>query len=180
MKKNILLGVCAGISSYKTCQLVRLLVKDGFTVKVIMTISATKFVTPLVFENLSGNKVYVEMFEPITKEKIEHIDLANWSSICVIAPVTANTLSKISLGICDNLLTTVICALPETTKVLFSPAMNENMWNNFIIKENISKLQKRENYIIIPPGQGELACGAYGQGRMAEPEDIFKKIKTLK
>ncbi|MFA5008950.1 MAG: flavoprotein [Candidatus Omnitrophota bacterium] len=176
MKKNILVGVCAGISSYKTCELVRLLVKDGFSVRVIMTESATKFVTPLVFQTLSVNMVYLDMFAPAKEEGIKHIELTEWADICVVAPLTANTLSKIAGGICDNLLTTVICALPATKKIIFAPAMNTNMWKNPIIQENVKKLKKIENYIIMSPETGELACGSYGEGRMVEPEDIYKKI----
>jgi len=178
MKKNILIGVCAGISSYKTCELIRLLVKDGFSVKVIMTESATKFVTPLVFQTLSANMVYLDMFVPAKEERIKHIELTEWADICVVAPLTANTLSKIANGICDNLLTTVICALPEAKKIIFAPAMNTNMWKNPIIQENVDKLQGLKRYIFLNPGRGFLACGDYGEGRMPEPEEIYSKIKA--
>jgi len=176
MKKNILIGVCAGIASYKTCELVRLLVKDGFSVKIIMTESAAKFVTPLVFQALSANMVYLDMFALAKEEGVKHIELTEWADICVVAPLTANTLSKIANGLCDNLLTTVICALPAAKKIILAPAMNTNMWENPIIQENVKKLKKIENYIIMSPGTGELACGSYGEGRMVEPEDIYKKI----
>lgn len=179
MKKNILVGVCGGIASYKTCELVRLLIKNGFTVKVIMTAPATKFVTPLVFQTLSQNPVYTDMFSLIKEESPKHIDLALWASLCVIAPLSANTLSKIAAGICDNFLTTVICALPQNTKVLMAPAMNEHMWKNPIIKENVAKLRSLKKYVILEPAKGELACGAYGEGRMSEPEDIYAKIKAF-
>lgn len=178
MKKNILLGVCAGIASYKTCELVRLLVKDGFSVKVIMTESATKFVTPLVFQTLSSNMVYLDMFAPVKEENIKHIELTEWADICVVAPLTANTLSKIANGICDNLLTTVICAMPQAKKVIFAPAMNTNMWKNPIIQENADKLRKLRKYIFLNPSSGLLACGDYGEGRMPEPEEIYGRIKA--
>lgn len=179
MKKNIIIGVCAGIASYKTCELVRLLVKDGFAVKVVMTESATKFVSPLVFQTLSNNCVYVDMFSLIKEENPQHIDIAQWANLCVIAPCTANTLSKIASGICDNLLTTVVCALPEKTKVLLAPAMNECMWKNPLIEKNVEVLESLKKYIIMPPAKGELACGTYGQGRMPDVTDIYKRIKEI-
>jgi len=179
MKKNILVGVCAGIASYKTCELVRLLVKDNFNVKVIMTESSTKFVTPLVFQALSNNPVYLDMFSLAKDEGVKHIEITEWLDICVVAPLTANTLSKIANGICDNLLTTVICALPKSKKIILAPAMNTNMWENPIIQENVKKLQRLKKYTFSNPEKGYLACGAYGEGRMSEPEDIYKKIKSL-
>ena len=178
MKKNILIGVCAGIASYKTCELVRLLIKDGFSVKVIMTESAAKFVTPLVFQALSANMVYLDMFALAKEEGIKHIELTEWADICVVAPLTANTLSKIANGLCDNFLTTVICALPAAKKIILAPAMNTNMWENPIIQENVTKLKNLKRYIFLNPGKGLLACGDYGEGRMLEPEEIYNKIKT--
>ncbi|MEI8348807.1 MAG: flavoprotein [Candidatus Omnitrophota bacterium] len=179
MKKNILLGVCGGIASYKTCELVRLLVKSGFSVKVIMTDAAIKFVSPLVFQNLSGNPVYVDMFSLLKDENIQHINLAKWAHLVVLAPLSANTLSKIANGICDNLLTTVICALPHSTEVILAPAMNEQMWKNPIIEQHVKKLQRLKKYKLLQPQKGELACGDYGEGRMPEPEAIYKVIKSL-
>ncbi len=174
--KNILVGVCGGISVYKTCELVRLLVKGGFSVKVIMTEAAAKFVTPLTFQTLSKNPVYIDMFGLIREENIQHISLSQWADLCVVAPISANTFSRIANGICGSLLTTVVCALGKDTKVLFVPAMNENMWKNPIIQENLSKLKSIEKYSIMLPQKGELACGAYGEGRMAEPKDIFEQV----
>jgi phosphopantothenoylcysteine decarboxylase/phosphopantothenate--cysteine ligase len=178
MKKNILVAVSAGISSYKTCELVRMLVKKSFSVKVVMTEAATKFVSPLVFQTLSNNPVYLDMFTLIKEEGIKHIELTEWANLCVVAPLTANTLSKIANGICDNLLTTVICAMPESKKIILAPAMNENMWKNKVIQQNVAKLNKISNYLIMAPQTGELACGAYGEGRMPEPEKIYSKIKA--
>ena len=144
----------------------------------MMTEAATKFITPLTFQTLSCNHVYKDMFA-LYGENVEHISLADWADICVLAPLSANTLSKIANGICDNLLTTVVCALPKTTKVLCVPAMNENMWKNPIITENTKKLTKLKKYILMQPDKGELACGVYGEGRMPEALDIAKKIKSL-
>lgn len=175
--KNILVGVCGGISAYKTCELVRLLKKNDFNVKVLMTEAGAKFVTALTFQTLSKNPVYVDMFQVLKEESTQHISLAQWADLCVVAPLSANTLSKIATGISDNLLTTVICALPKKTKVVLAPAMNECMWDNPIIQENINKLNGLKKYVFLQPQKGELACGVYGQGRMAEPKDIFAKIK---
>ena len=180
MKKNVLIGVCGGIASYKVCELIRLLRKNNFSVKVMMTQAAAKFVTPLVFKTLSNNPVYIDMFE-YSQEDIEHTSLASWADLCVVAPLSANTLSKIACGICDNLLTTVICALPASTKVMLVPAMNDNMWKNAIIKENVRKLKKNKNYLVMEPEKGELACGDWGEGRLPEVKDIFRELcKILK
>ncbi len=175
-KKNVLVGVSGGIAAYKACSLVRLLVKEGFSVKVMMTEAATKFVAPLTFQELSRNPVYIDMFTPLKDETAKHVSLAKWADLCVIAPLSANTLSKIAQGICDNLLTTVVCALPKETKVILVPAMNENMWKNPLIQENVKKLSVLKKYVILPPAKGELACGVYGEGRMPEVKEIYKKI----
>ena len=174
--KNILVGISGGIASYKICELIRLLIKGKYSVKVMMTEAATKFVTPLVFQKLSGNPVYSDMFELSREENIQHISLSQWVHLCVIAPLSANTLSKIATGICDNLLTTVVSALDKDTKVLLAPAMNENMWRNPLIRENVKKLRGIKKYLIMPPQKGELACGVYGEGRMPEPKNIYKLI----
>ena len=211
---NILVGITGGIASYKSCELIRLFVKSGYSVKVMMTEAATKFVSPLVFQELSQNPVYLDMFQEkgstpfssfvLKSEKkkgvdpllkgvdplfIQHISLSQWAQFCVIAPTSANTLSKIAYGICDNLLTTVVSALDKDTKVLFAPAMNENMWKNPIIAENVKKLSSIggsasggkviKKYFIMPPEKGELACGVYGEGRMPEVKDIYSKAISL-
>jgi len=178
---NILIGITGGIASYKSCVLVRLLIKGGYSVKVMMTEAATKFVSPLVFQELSQNPVYVDMFQEkgVDSFSLQHISLSRWAQFCVIAPLSANTLSKIAYGICDNLLTTVVLALGKGTKVLLAPAMNENMWKNPIIAENIKKLKKIKKYSLMPPQKGELVCGVYGEGRMSEPKDIYSKVISL-
>lgn len=176
--KAVLIGVCGGIASYKTCELVRLLVKHKFSVKVMMTEAATHFISPLVFQNLSANPVYYDMFVAIQETALQHVNLAQWADICVIAPCSANTLAKIATGICDNLLTTVVCALQQKTPVIIVPAMNKNMWQNPIIQDKVKMLKQLKNYTLMDPGEGELACGVYGQGRMPEPEEIFKIIQS--
>jgi len=176
---NILVGITGGIASYKSCELIRLFVKGKYSVKVMMTEAATKFVSPLVFQELSQNPVYLDMFSLMREENIQHISLAQWAQLCVIAPASANTLSKIAYGICDNLLTTVVSALDKDTKVLLAPAMNENMWKNPIIAENVKKLKGIKKYSLKPPEKGELACGVYGEGRMPEVGDIYNKAISL-
>lgn len=178
-KNNILIGVCAGISSYKTASLVGALSKDNFSVKVMMTQNAAKFVTPIVFQTLSHNVVYTDMFALYNSESLSHISLANWANLCVIAPLSANTLAKLAYGLCDNLLTTVVCALKQTAKVLCVPAMNENMWQNPVTRENVTKLKNQRKFVFLDPVKGQLASGAYGEGRMPEPKNILAKVKTI-
>ena len=172
--KNILLGVCSSIAIYKSCELIRLLTKDGFSVKVVMTEKATKLISPILFKELSKNPVYIDMFD-LKEENTKHISLSIWTDICVIAPISANTISKIANGICDNLLTTTVCALKDK-KIILAPAMNESMWKSPIIQENINKLKRFKNYIILGPEKGRLLCGI-GEGRMVGIEEIYKCIK---
>jgi len=177
-KTNVLVGVCAGIAAYKTCELVRLLVKDEYSVKIVMTPDAANFVTPLTFQTLSGTGVYKDMFFDLESGVLKHISLSDWADICAVVPVTANTISKLAHGICDNLLTTVITALDKNKPVILAPAMNVNMWQNSIIQENVEKLKRYEKFTVLETLKGELACGVTGYGRMMEPSDIFKKIKS--
>lgn len=178
MKKNIIIGVCGGIAIYKVCILVRMLIRDGFSVKVIMTDAATKFISPLVFKTLSNNYVYTDTFV-YQEHDIQHISLSQWADLFVIAPLTANTLSKISLGICDNLLTTVVVSFPPEKRIVLVPAMDSNMWCNHFIQDNLERLEKISQFIVIPPEEGVLASGLKGKGRMAEVETIYQKIKDI-
>lgn len=171
--KNIVLGVTGGIAVYKAADIVSRLKKLHANVEVVMTSGATEFVTPLTFQTMSGNTVHREMFSEITNYDVEHISLAQKADIILVAPATANTIGKIANGIADNLLTTVIMA--STAKVVFAPAMNTMMYQNPIVKDNIEKL-KNLGYEFIQPGVGLLACGDYGEGKMAEPEDIVEYI----
>jgi phosphopantothenoylcysteine decarboxylase/phosphopantothenate--cysteine ligase len=177
--KKILIGITAGIAIYKICTLVRLFVRNGAQVKVIMTENATKLVSPTTFQALTGSPVYVSMFPPTDFNALDHINLANWADIFILVPATANTIGKIVNGIGDNLLTTVILALPQHIPLIVAPAMNVNMWENIFVQENIKKLKKRKNCYIIGPTTGILAEGIKGRGRMVEPEEIFKLIKKI-
>lgn len=177
-KGNVLIGVCGGIAAYKVCQLARLFVKNGYSVKVMMTEAATQFIRPLLFKELTDNPVYLEMFSH-QAQNTQHIKLSEWVDLAIIAPLSANTLSKLAGGICDNLLTTVVCALDPKIPVLLMPSMNENMWQNPIIQKNLSSLKRIKSYTILPPGKGELACKAVGVGRMPEATKIYKKALVL-
>lgn len=167
--KKILLGVCGSIASYKSATLTRLLVKAGADVKVIMTTDATHFITPLTLATLSKNPVYSTYFKSDTGEWNNHVELALWADLILVAPATANTLAKFASGICDNLLSAIY--LSATCKVFFAPAMDLDMWLHPAVKHNVEKLKSYGN-IQIKPAYGELASGLVGEGRMAEPEEI--------
>ena len=173
--KNILIGITGGIAAYKICSLIRLYKKAGANVRVVVTPSALNFVTKLTLQTLSNNEVYVENFE-IDEYKPGHISLSDEADIFVIAPATANTISKIANGICDNLLTSIACAFRKP--FLLAPAMNTGMWENQFVQENLNKL-KNAGYHILNPESGYLACGVNGTGRMVEVEDIFEKTVEI-
>lgn len=174
--KNILIGITGGIAAYKICELIRMYKRQNANVKVVCTPNALNFVTKLTLQNLSQNNVAVEEFE-ISDYKPEHISYADEADIMIIAPATANTISKIANGICDNLLTSIVCAFRKP--VIIAPAMNCNMWENPIIQENISKLRNL-GYKILEPESGFLACGYEGKGRLCELGKIFDEtIMTL-
>lgn len=170
--KKILLGITGGISAYKICELIRMYKRANADVKVVCTPNALKFVTKLTLQNLSKNEVSVDEFD-VKNYNPEHISLADWADITVIAPVTANTISKIAFGVCDNLLTSIVCAFKKP--VILAPAMNCNMWENPIIRENLNKL----HFTILEPESGYLACGYEGKGRLCSLEKIFEKTVEL-
>lgn len=172
--KNILVGVTGGIAAYKAADLVSKLKKLDANIQVIMTEAATEFVSPLTFQTLSQNFVYVDMFEEPKTWEVEHISLAEKADLILVAPATANTIGKIANGIADDMLSTVIMA--TEAKVIFAPAMNSHMYSNPIVEENMNKLSNL-GYEFIEPGSGLLACGTYGAGRMAEPLNIIEYVK---
>lgn len=177
--KKILVGITGGIAVYKICSLVNMFLKEGADVKVVMTAAATEFVTPLTFQTLTNHEVYVDMWKIINKEEVEHISLAKWADVFIIAPATANTIGKIACGIADNLLLTVVMALPSKTKVLIAPAMNEGMWKNPIVQKNISFLEEQGKYIFIQPRKGILACRDVGEGKIADNKEILEEVKKI-
>jgi len=174
--KNIILGVCGSIAAYKAATLVRLLIKAGANVKVILTAHAAEFITPLTLATLSKNPVYTKYFEEETGVWSNHVELGLWADYLIIAPASANTLAKMANGICDNLLSAVY--LSAKCQVLFAPAMDLDMWKHESTQENISKI-KGFGDLMIPPGSGELASGLYGEGRMAEPDEILAFLTDL-
>ena len=169
--KNIILGICGSIAAYKSATLVRLFVKAGANVQVVMTPDATNFITPLTLATLSKKPVLVDYFTPENGEWNNHVALGLWADLMVIAPASANTLAKMAGGICDNLLLAVY--LSAKCPVYFAPAMDLDMWKHDATQENIDKLLSFGN-VLIPPGIGELASGLFGEGRMAEPEEIVQ------
>ena len=172
--KNILIGITGGIAAYKICELIRMYKKANANVRVVVTPNALNFVTKLTLQTLSNNEVYVENFK-IDEYKPEHIALTD-ANIFVIAPASANTISKLANGICDNLLLSTACAFNRP--ILIAPAMNTNMWNNPFVQENLSKLSNN-GYHILEPASGFLACGTTGIGRMREVDDIFAKTVEI-
>lgn len=175
-KKRVLIGITGGIAAYKIPLLIRLLVQNNYEVKVIVTDAAQHFVTLETLSVLSKNTVYKDFFN----EKYEwnnHIHLADWADIMVIAPATANTLAKLTYGYCDNLL--LATYLSFTKKVIIAPAMDAEMWEHSTVKENIKVLRERKNNIVLPVDYGELASGIKGWGRMVDPEYIFNVIQKI-
>lgn len=170
--KTILVGITGGIAAYKICELIRKFKKNGANVKVVATPNSLNFVTKLTLQNLSQNEVYVQEFD-VQNWKPEHISLADEADVMVIAPATANTISKIAQGIADNLLTSIACAFSK--KMVIAPAMNCNMWNNQIVQENISKL-KSLGVEILEPESGFLACGYIGKGRLCSIDKIYDSV----
>ena len=171
--KKILLIICGGIAAYKSLEIIRLFKKSGANLKTVLTQSATKFVTPLSVTSLSQEKVYTDLFNHESEAEMDHISLSRWSDLILIAPATANTISKLSYGMADDLASTLVLA--SNKKVFLAPAMNVRMWQHASNQENINKL-KNFGYNIIGPEIGDMACGEYGEGKMTEPENIFNYI----
>ena len=171
--RRVLLGVTGSIAAYKAAELVRLFVKAGDDVTVVMTPAACRFVQPLTFQTLSRNQVFVDQFAPPAEWKPEHVALADSADLVVVAPATANTLAKMRFGIADNLLTSVLLA--TRAPVFVAPAMNDGMWENAATRENVAALAAR-GVRVVAPSEGELACGSSGRGRMASPQAIFEAL----
>jgi phosphopantothenoylcysteine decarboxylase/phosphopantothenate--cysteine ligase len=174
--RKIILGVTGGIAAYKAAEFVRLLVREEAEVHVVMTRNAQEFVSPLTFQTLSKNPVISSLFSLIEEEKIGHIALADRAEMIVILPATANIIGKIAHGIADDFLSTMVMA--SKAPVLFVPSMNVNMYESKALQENIETLSGR-GFHFMEPGEGELACGWYGKGRLADLEEILEKMKDL-
>jgi len=173
--KRVILGITGGIAAYKAAGLCSKLKKKGSDIFPVLTPNAEKFINPITLNALSGNKTITDMFD--NNEKVYHVVLSQSADIILIAPASANTISKIANGICDNFLTTAVVS--STCPVLFAPAMNENMWSNPIIQSNIEKLKQYGRYFFSGPDRGKLACGTEGTGRMQEEDKIIESMENL-
>jgi phosphopantothenoylcysteine decarboxylase/phosphopantothenate--cysteine ligase len=172
--KKILLIICGGIAAYKSLEVIRLLKKNGAVIKTILTKSGAEFVTPLSITSLSQSKVYQDLFSIKDEAEMDHISLSRWADLILIAPATANTISKLANGNSDDLASTV--ALASNKKIFIAPAMNVRMWEHQSTKQNITKL-KTYDYKLIGPEIGDMACGEYGEGKMSEPIKIVKELE---
>ena len=173
--KKILLIICGGISAYKSLELIRLFKKNGARVKTILTKNAKEFVTPLSISSLSQEKVYDDIFSAENEAEMDHISLSRWADAVLVAPITANTISKVASGNAEDLASTVLLA--SNKQIFLAPAMNVRMWEHPSTKENILKL-KSFGYKIIGPEIGDMACGEYGEGKMTEPNEIVNTLKN--
>jgi len=171
--RNVLLCVSGGIAVYKAVALVSKLTQAGMNVRVMMTESAQKFVTPLSFQVMSKNDVYFDTFDEKDSSKIAHIDLADWADLIIVAPATANVIGKLANGIADDMVTTTYFA--ATCPVWIAPAMNVHMYDHPAIKRNIARLNE-DGCLFIEPSEGYLACGYVGKGRLEEPEKITQLV----
>ena len=172
--KNILLGITGGIAAYKSASFARLLIKNGYDVRVIMTASAPALITPLTLQALTGNQVHIDLLDDTAELGMGHIELAKWADLLIIAPATANTIAKLAMGIADDLLTTV--CLATAAPILVAPAMNQQMWQHPSVKLNLQTLTDYD-YEIIQPASGEQACGDIGEGRLPEPEQLLEYVQ---
>ena len=180
--KKVLVGLSGGIACYKTPSLVSALVQQGAIVRVLMTDAATKFITPLTLQALSGNTVLTSIWQSDDRPDSQHIGLARWCDLVIIAPTTADLIAKLAAGICDDILSLTICALPRSPKatpVLLAPAMNAQMWENPITQRNLHTLQTVSGYHCVGPETGWQACRTAGAGRMSEPQEILVAAQKL-
>ena len=175
MNKKILYIICGGISAYKSLETIRLFKKNGAEIKTILTNSAKEFITPLSVASLSQGKVYSDLFSVENETEMDHIALSRWADVILIAPATANTISKLAQGTTDDLASTVILA--SNKEIYLAPAMNVRMWEHQSTKQNLKKLINY-GYKLIGPEIGEMACGEYGEGKMSEPDKISNEINN--
>jgi phosphopantothenoylcysteine decarboxylase/phosphopantothenate--cysteine ligase len=174
--KKILFIICGGVSAYKSLETIRLFKKNNAEIKTILTKSAKEFVTPLSIVSLSQGKVYEDLFNVENETEMDHISLSRWADVIIVAPATANTISKLSQGSSEDLASTVILA--SNKQIFLAPAMNVRMWEHQSTKKNLEKL-KNYGYKIIGPIVGKMACGEYGEGKMSEPLEIFNTINNF-
>ncbi len=176
-RPNVLLGVTGGVAAYKAVDLASKLTAAGASVRTIMTAGACELVGPKSFEAVTNGPVYTSLWESGPQHDIRHISVVDWADIVVVAPATANIIGKAAAGICDDLLSTVLCAA-WSEPVLIAPAMNDRMWTNPTVQRNVESL-KKTGWTLVGPVAGRLACGTEGMGRMAEPLDILTEIDAI-
>jgi phosphopantothenoylcysteine decarboxylase/phosphopantothenate--cysteine ligase len=174
--KRIAVGLSGGIACYKTATLVSRLVQQGADVRVMMTEAATRFVGPLTFQSLSGKPVLTSIWQADDHPDSQHVGVARWCDLLVIAPATANLIAKLAHGLTDDVVSLVACALPASTPLLIAPAMNADMWASPIVQKNVATLDALDNVTLIGPESGWQACRTEGAGRMSEPEAILETI----
>jgi phosphopantothenoylcysteine decarboxylase/phosphopantothenate--cysteine ligase len=174
---NVLLGVTGAVAVYKAVDLASKLITSGARLRTVMTENACKFVTSKSFEAVTNFPVYTNMWTGVGEFNIEHVNLTDWADIVAVVPATANTIGKMANGICDDLLSSILCACWQKP-ILIAPAMNTNMWNNPAVQQNIKTLLGR-GVELIGPEKGRLACGTEGVGRLSEPQDILKRIEQI-
>jgi phosphopantothenoylcysteine decarboxylase/phosphopantothenate--cysteine ligase len=174
---HILLGVSGGIAAYKAVDLASKLTTAGAEVKTVMTEAACQLVGPKSFEAVTRAAVFTSLWERSEEYKISHINLVDWANVIVVAPATANIIGKIANGICDDLLSTMLCAC-WARPALLAPAMNNNMWDNPAVQHNVKRVTEM-GFELIGPVEGQLACGTEGVGRMSEPQDILAAIEKI-
>jgi len=174
--RHIVLGVTGGIAAYKAADLTSTLVQAGAEVRVVMTESGARFVTPLTFETLSRRPVHLDLWRTEGDFNPAHVALADWADLVVVAPATADIIGKLAAGIADDLLSTLL--LSVDVPILMAPAMNTRMWNNPVVRGNVARLESIDVHLV-GPGEGYLACGAVGKGRLAEVPDIIDAVTAL-
>ena len=174
---KVLLGVSGGVSAYKAVYLASKLTGCGASVKTVMTQNACELVGPKSFEAVTQSAVYSSLWNSYEEHDIRHISLAEWADVVVVAPATANIIGKIANGICDDLLSTILCTC-WAKPILLAPAMNNNMWSNPAVQRNVEAIKKM-GFVLTGPEAGRLACGSDGLGRMSEPQDIIKAIAKI-
>ncbi|MEX2215592.1 MAG: flavoprotein [Phycisphaeraceae bacterium] len=177
--RKVIVAVTGGIAVYKVATVVSRLVQGGATVRVIMTQAATRFVAPLTFQSLSGQTVLTSIWQSDDRPDSQHIGLARWCDLFIIAPASANTLAKLAAGLCDDIVTLAACAIPRDTPVLLAPAMNADMWANPIVQRNLATVKESLGYKTVGPDEGWQACRTNGAGRMSEPEKILEAAMAM-
>jgi phosphopantothenoylcysteine synthetase/decarboxylase len=177
--RHVLLAVTGGIACYKAASLTSLLVQQGAQVRVAMTEAATQFVGPLTFQSLSGQPTITTIWQSQDHHESQHVGIARWCDLMIIAPASADIIAKLTAGICDDVVSLTACALPKSTPVLLAPSMNADMWANPIVQRNLTTVKETLSYQTVGPGEGWQACRTEGAGRMSEPVSILEAAEHL-